>query len=454
LSFSKTHRKIAILSHCGTKNLGDESLFAAVMQNVLLRIPKAVLLGFTMNPEDTSQRHGIPCFPVRRLEHSRSMPTSPPESSSSSDGSTQKIALGMNKFKKIIGAIPGVRPLFSGFRSFVRSVLGLLAEPKFLLDSYRRLRGVELLLVSGGQQLNDAYGGAWGFPFTLYKWTLLSKLTGTKVALLCVGAGPVDSSLSKFFVRRLLNNVDYRSYRDDVSSRFVENLGVKGRHPVFPDLVYSLQLPAPKSAPAGSQRTVVAANPVPFFDGRYWPTHDSIRYQDYVSKFARFAEWLDQTGHAVLLFPTQARADVYAIDDIRQAMNGSSQSPNILHCNKIDTLQDLVTEISRADFVVANRYHGILISLMMNKPVLGIAYAEKSRALLEQVGQAEYALDISDFTTENLIERLRSMEENAPAIRRKIADSIAPFRKALDEQYDTVLGLIGVSSATPRVTCI
>jgi polysaccharide pyruvyl transferase WcaK-like protein len=125
-------------------------------------------------------------------------------------------------------------------------------------------------------------------------------------------------------------------------------------------------------------------------------------------------------------------------------MNGAADSPHLLPGHAIQTLEDLVSEISRADLVVANRYHGILISLILNKPVLGVAYHEKSRAILAQVGLADYALNINDFNVGELVERFRAMEINAPAIRIGIAERMAPLRSALQEQYAAVFGLIGV----------
>jgi polysaccharide pyruvyl transferase WcaK-like protein len=449
MSAVETGRKIGVFSHGGTKNLGDEALLAAVVQNVRLRVPGAEVIGFTINPEDTRARHGIPCFPIRRTGKSTlsQSPASPSPSSETSSSKTVGNPGVTEKIKDAARAIPGLRSLIQGLRNFGQGLLTVLHEPKFLLDSYGRLKGVELLLVAGSQQLNDGYGGAWGFPFTLYKWSLLSKLTGTKVAILSVGAGPITSPLSKFFFRRVLNMVSYRSYRDAISSRLMESLGIKGSHPVFPDLVYSFQLPAPKPASKITERVVVGTNPVPFFDGRYWPTPDPALYKEYVNKFAAFAEWLDKSGHSVLFFPTQARADVLTIDDIRQAMNGSGHSPNLLAGQRIETIEDLISEISRADLVVANRYHGILISLMMNKPVLGVAYHEKSRALLAQVGQGDYVLNIADFKTEELIARFAKLEANAPAIKEQIAEHMAPLRQALAQQYDTVFGLIGIPAA-------
>ncbi len=448
MKVSEPTRKIGVFSHGGTKNLGDEALLAAVIQNVRIRVPGADVVGFTINPQDTRERHGIPCFPIRRPGKTAS--TAAVVSSNPAAGERAATAVNtssMGKLKSVIKALPGLRPLISGLRRFVRSTGAVLAEPRFLLESYRRLKGVELLLVAGSQQLNDGYGGAWGFPYTLYKWTLLSKCTGTKVAILSVGAGPVNSPLSKFFLRRVLNRVSYRSYRDAISGRLMQSMGIKGSHPVFPDLVYSLQLPPSISPPADSGRVVVGTNPVPFFDGRYWPTPDPVRYQEYVQKFAKFAEWLDKSGHCVLFFPTQIRADALTISDICQAMNGSASSPTLLVGRPMQNLEDLVSEISRADLVVANRYHGILISLMMNKPVLGVAYHEKSRALLAQAGQGEYVLNIADFTAEDLIERFSALEANAPAIKNQIAERMAPLRRALEEQYDVAFGLIGVKPA-------
>ncbi len=449
MSAAETDRKIGVFSHGGTKNLGDEALLAAVIQNVRLRVPGAKVIGFTINPDDTRARHGIPCFPIRRTGKVTTWqsPASTSASSAISSGESERNPGAMEKIKSAIKAIPGLRSWILGLRSFGQGILTVLHEPRFLLDSYNRLKGVELLLAAGSQQLNDGYGGAWGFPFTLYKWTLLSKLTGTKVAILSVGAGPITSPLSKFFFKRVLNMVSYRSYRDAISSRLMESLGIKGSHPVFPDLVYSFQLPAPKPASKNTERVVVGTNPVPFFDGRYWPTPDPARYKEYVDKFATFAKWLDKSGHSILFFPTQARADVLTINDIRQAMNGSGHLPNLLAGQQIETIEDLISEISRADLIVANRYHGILISLMMNKPVLGVAYHEKSRALLAQVGQGDYVLNIADFKSEDLIASFAKLEANAVAIKKQIAEHMAPLRQALAQQYDTVFRLIGIRPA-------
>lgn len=436
-----SRRKIAVFAHCGNANLGDDALFAAVVQNVRMRLPEAEIIGFTFNPEDSCQRHGIPSYPIRRPAKTNP-PSAPPTTVAQSEPS--KNASG--GLRSALKSIPGLAPLVRGCRRLAGAVAAVPAEAKFLIDSYRRLQGVELLLMAGSQQLSDHFGGPWGFPYTVFKFTLLSRLRGAKVALLSVGAGPLNSPISRFFARRVLSMVAYRSYRDAESSRYVMSLGVPGSHPVLPDLVYSLPLPVPKES-AKPGRTVVGINPLPFYDHRYWHIADAGRYAHYVKELATFADWLESSGHCVFFFATQMRSDVLTVDDVRNAMKASGSSPNVLASNKIEGLQDLVNEISRADMIVAHRYHGILFSLSMTKPVLGLIYHEKGRALMSQAGQGDYVLDAEALRADDMIERFKAMEADAAAIRRQIAEQLGPLRKALQDQYSTVLGLIGIESA-------
>lgn len=451
MASSEPRRKIGIFSHGGVKNLGDEALFAAVLQNVRARIPDADVFGFTSNPEDTKQRHGLESFPIRRIDvRPTSSTVQRAAASANVTLATQPPSAPAPKgWKQVLKSVPGVEAAVRGIRGAQRVLKNVLLEPKFLWNSYHNLKDVEILLIAGSQQLNDIYG-AWEFPFTLYKWLLLARLTGTKVAILSVGAGPLSSRMSRFFIRRVLRMCSYRSYRDVISSRLVESIGVKGPNPVYPDLVYGMRLPVPRAVSTDAKAVVVGVNPVPFYDGRYWATPNPARYGEYVRKMARFAEWLDQNGYSTLFFPTQTRADSLTIQDIRTELNGTANSPRILAGNPIQSIDDLISEIARADLVVANRYHGILLSLALNKPVLGIAYHEKSRELLEQAGQGDYVLNVADFATEELIAKIKAMHANAAQIKKEIASRIAPLHEALDQQYDVVFGLIGIPPSRPQ----
>lgn len=435
---NKAMRRIGVFSQGGLKNLGDEALFAAVIQNVRERMPDAEVIGFTVNPEDTELRHGIPTFPVCRLDR----PTRRGTGIHASASATPPMKLA--GWKQRLKAVPGLAATVRFLRKAVRITREIALEPRFFWESYRRLKGVEVLLVAGSQQLNDIYG-PWAFPLTLFRWSFLSRLTGTKFVLLSVGAGPLSSPTSRFLIRRVLRWCSYRSFRDVISSQLVEGLGVGGPNPVYPDLAYSLRLPATRPVPREGKKVVIGVNPVPFYDGRYWATSNPTRYREYIEKFVRFTEWLDKNGYSTLFIPTQVRADVLTIEDIRTRLNRAASSTSVFSGRTIGGIDDLVSEIGRADIVVANRYHGILLSLALNKPVLGIAYHEKSRALLEQVAQGEYVLNAADFTTEDLILKTKSLHANIAQCKKEIASRLAPLRDALEQQYDAVFALIGIA---------
>ena len=53
------------------------------------------------------------------------------------------------------------------------------------------LRTQDLLIISGGGQLDEEYGGAWRLPFAICKWVLLARLARVPCAMASVGAGMI-----------------------------------------------------------------------------------------------------------------------------------------------------------------------------------------------------------------------------------------------------------------------
>jgi polysaccharide pyruvyl transferase WcaK-like protein len=260
-----------------------------------------------------------------------------------------------------------------------------------------------------------------------------------------VGAGPVYSSLGKFFARQSLMLASYRSYRDVTSKAFAENLGVAGQNNVFPDLVYSLQTDASSNdGSSGGALPIVGINAVPFWDEQSWLGASARSYETYIDKLASFALWVIERGYRVLFFPTQLKLDPPVIVDIKNVLKAKAES-DLSQCivdQLICSFDDLVAAICRTDIVVATRFHGIVIPYVLNKPVLAIAYQRKSVDLMTQMGQSEYVVDINSFDAESLKTRFVSLEARSAAIMDEIQHRKSIFRQALQNQYDQLLGLI------------
>jgi len=438
-------RRIGIFGHVGTQNLGDEIIIAAVIQNVRSRYPDAVIRAFTFNPDDTRVRHGIEAFPIRRVDSPSSKAVKSAklegiENEPKSSGSEHK------SFKESLKKIPLLHGSLKAIQSAFSSIAGSFAETAFLARSFKNLKGTDLLIIAGSGQLTDHSGGAWAYPYTFYKWSLLARLLGTKIAFVSIGTSWINSSLSKFFLKSALSRAQYRSCRDESSGKQVDSLGLPQRNVVVvPDLAYSLQLPASDKTSNGQNNPpVVGINPIPFFHQNMWHKANQEIYEKYVETQAGFASWLIDRGYSVRFFPTQLRADPPAIQDIIAVLNRKHPglSGQLLVDPPVRSTDDLIAAMSRMDIVVAARYHGVLVSHLLHKPVLAVSYHPKTADLMARMGQAKCTLDIEDCTLDALISRFTFLESQRKTIAAEFELRVPFCRTALASQYDQVFGLL------------
>src|SRR5215472_1601572 len=217
--------KIGLLDHMGYGNLGDAATQEALIANIKKRLTDATIVGFSLNPDDTRERHNIPCYSITHwhpgLNRSRK---------TTADGAN----LG-SRAKSLLKKLP----MFSSMASYA---LNLIRELLHLLRSFRVLKSLDTLIIAGGGQLCELWRGPWSHPYNVFKFALLTKLAKKKLVFLNVGAGPLESTLSRMFVRCSVCLADYASFRDSESQALIRQLGVKHQTYVFPDSAYALNI--------------------------------------------------------------------------------------------------------------------------------------------------------------------------------------------------------------------
>ncbi|MBK7894890.1 MAG: polysaccharide pyruvyl transferase family protein [Candidatus Promineifilaceae bacterium] len=396
-------------------NLGDAAIQEAMMQHIKEYRPNATIIGYSLSPEHTEARHGIKSYPLGwHGEYS---------------GKLQSLWNLRNH--------PNPRVQKLG-KWLTRAPL----EIGLWVQAFKNLRGVQMFFISGGGQLDDYWGGAWSHPYTLFKYTLLAKLRGAKVCFVSVGAGPLDSPLSRFFDRTALTAANYRSYRDADSRKFItEVVGFKRDDPVYPDLAFSWQVKDHHYNQVSSEdRPIVAIGPMSYFDPRIWPEKDEAVYRDYLSKLATFSEWLLAKNYRILFITGEAVHDRWAIDDLRQilAERGVSAQDDRIIDEHIESVDDLMGKLATVSWVVASRFHGVLLSLLLHKPVLALSYHRKINELMADTGQSQYCLSIADFQVDTLQERFESLEANSEKASAQISERVGTYQAALAEQYKVI----------------
>lgn len=437
--------KVGILGHVGKKNLGDEAIIDAVIENLRRRVPDAQIFGFTIDPQDTSERHGIPAFPIRRIVKNKineistnSMPINGIKSADRKFGTLQHV-------KRWIKSFPNLHRFLTRVLNGFAIICGIPNEILFLFDCYNNLNGVKLLIIAGSQQLIDYVGGPWAFPYTLFKWSIIARLANAKVVVLSVGSGPIYSHLGKYFIKKTLSIAIYRTYRDETSREWIQQLRPGDDISICPDLAFSSFkfLPAGIDERLKSKVRVVGINPVPFSDNKYWTGAGHSEYESYTKTLAFFGLWLIERGYKVHLFPTQLNLDPKVIDDIKQVMEQNSSIELAEHFvdKPVRSLDELISAISAMELVVATRYHGTVLAYALNKPVLGIAYQAKTADLMRRIEQQEYILDIHDLKLEQMKKRFISLESSGDESVEAIKRNLSAWRKTLDGQYEQVLNL-------------
>jgi len=434
--------RIGIFGHYGHENLGDEAITVAVIENIRRRRRDAVIHLFSMNPRDSAVRYGLPVHPIRRASN-EAWPPQAAQPEAPERGIAHRIEHSLRAFLRRwpLVALP-LRLLCA----IARGLRGLVREALFLRQAYSRLRQIDLLLFAGSNQFLDNFGGPWGYPYTLLKWSALAKLARIKVAYASVGAGPLDAWLSKRLVRAALRFADTVSFRDEGSARMIRSLGYPGPATVCPDLAHSLSLDGPVATSASGsrdpRRPIVAVNPMPMYDRRYWCAPDASRYDSYISRLATFCDSLAHDRYPLVFFGTQT-SDYNVITDVMHRMrsvNGSRQ-PDV-RVEHLQSVDELIRFLTTAHIVVATRFHGTLLALFAGTPVLAICYYPKARELMVDMGQEAYAVDLDDFTVSDALLRFGSLEANRRHQVEQIERRNQEYRHILDSQYDAVLGLV------------
>jgi len=428
-SNQRNQSRIAILHHTGGGNLGDDAIMDVVIHNIRLRWPHAEISAFSMNPGDTGKRHGIPSYPIRR--HTWGI-------GYGSDGNEE------TRTRR------GIRNWLTTTKTpAIRLPRNILRELEFLITSFRKLRPFDMFVVSGGGQLTER-SGPWGFPYAILIWILMARLAGVRRIFLNVGAGPLRHPLSKFFVRWSLYAANYVSFRDEPSQTLARRIGFTGASRVFPDNVYSLEVPAlalPSADARPSPLVGLAPMPWPFCDPREHLSENlQALYDEYIAKLAVFASCLVRYSCSVELFGSDAGADPSAIEDLRKALRAQQKIDTPAYV-PIDSVNELLSRMAAMDFVVTCRFHGVVLAHILNKPVLAVSHHPKVADLMEALGLSQYCVDIRNFDPRALADTFASLVDHAGEVKIIMAEKLATYRLKAAAQFDELFpaALEGVS---------
>lgn len=448
---STNQLNVALLDSYTGGNFGDGAVQDALITNLLARIPECSISLITLSPARTTAIHGRPSHPLTtavflssRANRNYAQPKAGSNQSETPAARSRQPHKNLLRFRKPwrIAKAPF---------AFGRRISG---ELRHILYCWRLLGTLRLLIVSGGGQLDDYWGGPMGHPYVLLKWTILARITGVPVIFLSVGVDRLEHRMSRFFIRIALRLAAYRSYRDAGSKTLLADMTFTRADRVTPDLAFSFDPGFPRTFPdfVGPKDPLrVGVSPMAYMLKGNWPRENDDVFHPYFESLVGLTTELLRLGHEVTLFATADADNVVTamlFDKIR-AILSVNQSSKIRRI-QVRTLRDLLPEMARLDFVVASRLHGVILPHVCCLPVLAISYDRKVTSHMHTVGQDRNCLDIHVARVDDFLKCCENLRLELPFIGPKLIELNKTFEAALSLQYDHIAHLLSRSN-TPSI---
>ncbi|HWF90754.1 MAG TPA: polysaccharide pyruvyl transferase family protein [Terriglobales bacterium] len=426
--------RVALLTPYSGGNLGDAAIQDALIANLRVRLPEVQFSGITLNCENFVNQHGTEAF---ALCASSGLFYGMSRHGSGNQSQKRGSPAGIGTIKRALKILPGSHLASRVWREFNHCRNGL-----------RFLRGHDLLIVSGGGQLDEEWGGGWGHPFALFKWAMLARMAKVPWVFASVGACKAASATSRFFLSRALRRAHYRSYRDVNSRNIAAALfAPASADAVVPDMAFSL----PASAQASSAglralaegRKIIAVSPITYAKPQNWPHEDAAVYERYLTQLANALSQLIAQDYFIVMV-WSARADKETISDLLARLSDAAKkrSSSHIHIPLITKWRDFYSFVADADFLIASRLHSTILGFVARKPTIAISFDAKVDWVMQDLEQTEYLLHIRDFTSEDVLTRVEEMKVQNSAITEYLGTHKKNNQALFASQYDALAELV------------
>ena len=417
--------RIGVLYPSGWGNLGDEAILQATFAALRGRWPDVALRAFTLHPARTAANHGVEAEPLTGVNrHLFGAPLG--------DGPfVVRAARGLARRARNIPLLGGVAARGSNI------VATLVFEVISLRSAWRWIRSADLVLASGGGQLDAVWGGAWGQPYALARWAWLARRARVPFALLSVGYGGASTWLSRQFLRYAVDGAAYCSVRDAGSGAMALQLGVKRDLPVVPDLAFGLASPSP--LPPRRPGYDIGISPMVYLRPGSWPIEDQAGYERLIALWANLVTAIVARGDRVHLFVSNP-GDMAAVSDIWELLGDATRADcTIAEAQSPNALLEFFRGL---DVVISSRLHGVLLAIVSARPVLALSHDRKVRAVMSDSGVSDFCVDLTTATVEQVTGILLNLTDQLDPCARRLREYVEAASNALRQQNELLPQLL------------
>ena len=434
--------RIGLISPYLGTNLGDMAIIESARSQLVSLFPTAEIVLIVIDCENVARIHGLETFPLTAVP----LPFYfMPGRTSSSDGSDRGNDSGnpdrvpfrlrlRSVLKNLAGRIPLVLPTAGRIRDGLRSIM---IEVPHLLQARKLVCGLDGLVIAGGGQFDDEWGGPWGHPYALYKWVMLAHQARVPVYFAGVGVCEIRHFLTRFFLGGALARAERVSLRDEGSLEILRRTGIRRELIRCPDLAFGLPVGESKEQPERVRPTpqpIIGLSPIIFSRPGSWPTAQTALFERYWSEFANLGRLLLDAGYSLRLFITDS-GDRRLAKTLYDQLKGEGYDESRIQLFPLAGLPELVALLKSCDAVIASRLHGVLLGHICSVPVLGISYHRKVSAHMDDIGQERFSLDFGTFTASEALQALKSLLADRTTVVSDVSEACSRRSREVESEF-------------------
>lgn len=330
--------KIGIVGNYGNDNNGDEAILLSIIRQLqkAFDVETSDITVFSNNPNQTAEHYGVQSYPLYYK-----------------NGNAAK--------------------------TFIKTYKENLEVVKTL----------DFVVIGGGGILMDLYKR----EAPLYgSYAMMAKNARVPYVVYGCGAGPLNTSLGKWFIRYMAKHAQNISVRDPKSQQLLKQIGVKRDVHIIGDPAFSLEIDRPGYSDAPKKVGVTA---VPYYNASYWPTGNETLYNNYIDGMAKNLDRLiEEYNVDVTFFATKFPQDADVTKDIQAKMKHAENTSIIDENLKPQKILDLSATF---DVLVGTRLHSLILATDAKTPIIGVSYHTKVNDFLQMAGLGDYSLPIDSL---------------------------------------------------------
>jgi polysaccharide pyruvyl transferase WcaK-like protein len=317
-----------------------------------------------------------------------------------------------------------------------------VCDPKRLRSTWRAWREVgtaDLFVLGGGALIRD--GNRSNFLRVMDELAV-GEVLSVPTAAVGLTVGPVTTTWGRFWTTRLLERASILAVRDSSSRRALIDMGVT------PEKIremgdFALLFEGGRG-PSGSDGLRIAICPC---NAMLTGVHDGPRgNSELVAILAAVCRSLVRDfGASIDIVPF--RRDSLGDDDLllaRQIRECALEVGDRVTIVVPRSVDDAWTAIGRSTMVIGARLHSLIFALAQGIPVVGVAYGQKVRGLLEDMGLNDFVFDPSDANAGNLLSCCRRVLESTDGFDSKVMERIAVRARQAERVMDDMAQLVSL----------